>query len=66
MAAVLARCLRASPAMQRDAATPAPDAAALLRALLALRCNSFAVTDDWAPACWAGATRDQVRPVSRP
>jgi hypothetical protein len=44
------------------AAPPRPSAPALLRALLALRSNSFAVTDDWAPACWAGGTRDQARP----
>ena len=70
MAAVLARCLQASPTLTQpggDADADAamlPDAAALLRALLALRCNAFAVTDDWAPASWAGATRDQARPYS--
>jgi hypothetical protein len=76
LAAVLARCLAAAPAGAHvhagvtlaargsaggGSAPPRPSAPALLRALLALRSNSFAVTDDWAPACWAGGTRDQAR-----
>lgn len=66
MAAVLHRCLQES-AKRRDGinsgvhAAAVPAAASLLRSLLALRCNAFAVTDDWAPACWTGATRDQAR-----
>ncbi len=65
MAAVLHRCLQESArqgGIKSDfAAVVVPDVAALLRSLLALRCNAFAVTDDWAPACWTGATRDQAR-----
>jgi hypothetical protein len=55
LAAVLAQCL----ATRATSGTEASTASQLLRALRLVRTNCFAVTDDWAPQVYSGATRGE-------